>query len=74
MPVAIAIAALPTAAHAPPPPTIHVMSAYRTSGMPRSEATKQNSLRSLENDEKPSTSSIDNPASATAARMVSSAS
>src|SRR5215470_2707015 len=43
-------------------------------GTPRSVATKQNSFRSLENDAKPSTSSIVSPASSTARRIVSSAS
>ena len=68
------MAALPTAAQAPPPPTIQVMSAQRTSGTPRSVATKANSLRSFEKDEKPSTWSRVSPASSTARTITSRAS
>jgi len=50
------------------------MPAHRTSGTPRSLATKQNSFRSFENDAKPSTSSMVRPASSTAFTIVSSAS
>src|SRR5438093_914818 len=50
------------------------MPAYRSSGTPRSVATKAASLRSFENEAKPSTSSTVTPASSTAFTMASSAS
>src|SRR5689334_1297127 len=68
-PVAIVAAACDTAADPPAPPAPQTIWKDRISRTPRAAARRVGSLRSLANDEKPSTSWGSIPASAHAARI-----